>query len=67
MVDMCHLIINAHEMIAFLSTDTRLIQFGLHFLLDWLTLQRILSIPTHLFATCVQINHFCNYQCNYLL
>jgi hypothetical protein len=25
------------------------------------SLQGILSIPTHVFVTCVQINHFCNY------
>jgi hypothetical protein len=27
------------------------------------TLQKILSIPTHVFATCVQINHFYNCWC----
>jgi hypothetical protein len=27
--------------------------------------RRIRSIPTHSFATCVQINHFCHYQYDY--
>jgi hypothetical protein len=30
------------------------------------TLQGIMSISTHAFATYVQINHFCNYRCDYL-
>lgn len=34
MKDMCHLIINAHEMITFLGANTHLIQLGLHFLVD---------------------------------
>jgi len=29
------------------------------------TIQGIMSIPTHVFMTCVQINHFCDYQCNH--
>jgi hypothetical protein len=28
------------------------------------SLQGILSIPTHAFATCVQINHFCDFKSN---
>ncbi len=27
------------------------------------SLQGILSIPTHAFVVCVQINYFCNYRC----
>jgi len=27
------------------------------------SLQGILSIPTHAFLVCVQINYFCNYKC----
>jgi len=31
-----------------------------------ISLQIIISIPTHVFTTCVQINHFCNYRCKCL-
>jgi hypothetical protein len=30
------------------------------------TLQGILSISTDAYATSIQINHFCNYKCDYL-
>jgi hypothetical protein len=33
---------------------------------DNFSLQGILSIPTHMFVTCVQINHFFYYWCDYL-
>lgn len=35
--------------------------------LSHVPLQEMMSISTHVFATCVQVNHFCDYQCNYPL